>query len=219
DLGSARISLADSAGRALLAEPVTGGKTFQPAAGQGEPAWEVSQHFEAPEDEGLYGLGQHQDRWLDLRGRDLDLWQHNREIVVPTLVSSRGWGLLWDNPSHMRFGHPEDVVPVPAQSLMDATGKPGGLTAAYFADRDMREPLSASAAGLPDASALPPEIAAKIRAVRWTGSLVPGATGEYGLYSHRALNYVKLWLDDTLLIDYWSLFVRADEAVTVPLEA
>jgi alpha-D-xyloside xylohydrolase len=218
-LDSGQVSFEDAMGRGLLREPAGGGKSFRRVDLQGETTYEVSQAFETRDDEGLYGLGQHQDRLLDLRGRDLDLWQHNREIVIPTLVSSRGWGLLWDNPSHMRFGWPEDVVPVPARSLLDETGKPGGLTAAFFADRDMQEPLGAPAPGLPDASALPPEIAPKVRAVRWTGSLVPAASGEYGLYSHRALNYVKLWLDDSLLIDYWSLFVRADEAVRVPLEA
>ena len=123
-LDSGQVSFEDASGRPLLREPAAGGSVFRRVTTPGETTYEVSQAFETRDDEGLYGLGQHQDRWLDLRGRDLDLWQHNREIVVPTLVSSRGWGLLWDNPSHMRFGHPEDVVPVPAQSLMDATGKP-----------------------------------------------------------------------------------------------
>ena len=63
------------------------------------------------------------------------------------------------------------------------------------------------------------EIAEKVRGVLWTGSLVPGATGEHGLYSHWALNDVRLWLDAAQLVDYWSLFVRATEAVRLPLEA
>jgi len=119
----------------------------------------------------------------------------------------------------MRFGSPEDVVPVPGDSLLDDSGRPGGLTAAYFSDREMREPLGAPATGRPDAAALPAEIAPRVRGARWTGYLLPAATGEHALYSHRALNDVRLWLDDALLINYWSLFVRADEAARVPLAA
>jgi alpha-D-xyloside xylohydrolase len=218
-LASGQVSFEDGSGRPRLREAAGGGKTFRQVTAHGETTYEVGQAFETMEDEGLYGLGQHQDRLLDLRGHDIDLWQRNREIVVPVLVSSRGWGLLWDNPSHMRFGTPGDVVPVPSASLLDDSGQPGGLTAAYFADREMREPLGLPTPGLPAASALPPDIAAKVKGVRWSGSLVPGVTGEYGLYSHWALNDVRLWLDDALLVNYWSLFVRATEAVRVPLEA
>src|SRR5439155_486125 len=118
----------------------------------------------------------------------------------------------WDNPSHMRFGFPEDVVPVPPPNLLDEAGRGGALTATYFADREMREPLGPAGRGYPSAASLPADVAAKVRAARWTGALLPEATGEYGLYSHRALNDVRLWLDNSLLINYWSLFVRADEA-------
>jgi alpha-D-xyloside xylohydrolase len=218
-LATGQVSFDDASGRPLLREAVSGGKTFRQVTAHGETTYEAGQAFETAPDEGLYGLGQHQDRLLDLRGRDIDLWQRNREIVVPFLVSSRGYGLLWDNPSHMRFGTPDDVVPIPAANLFDQAGKPGGLSVTYFADREMREPLPPSSTGLPSADALPPDIAARVKAVRWRGSLAADATGEYALYSHWALNYVRLWLDDELLIDYWSLFVRATEAVRVPLEA
>lgn len=83
----------------------------------------------------------------------------------------------------------------------------------------MKDPLGSPGKSRPAASALPKEIAEKVRGVRWTGHLVPQATGEHGLYSHWALNDVRLWLEDAQLVDYWSLFVRATEAVRVPLEA
>jgi alpha-D-xyloside xylohydrolase len=212
------VAFATASGQPLLAERPAG-RSFRAVTAHGESTLAVRQEWAVPEGQSLYGLGQHQDRLLDLRGHDVDLWQRNREIVVPVLVSSGGWGLLWDNPSHMRFGSPEDVVPVPAEHLRGEDGRAGGLTAAYFADREMKEPLGAPAPGFPAASALPKEIAGKVRAVRWTGHLVPPATGEYGLSSHWALNDVKLWLDDVLLVDYWSLFVRATEVVRVSLEA
>lgn len=93
-LASGQVSFHDAAGRPLLREAIGGGKTFRQITAHGETTYEVGQAFETSEDEGLYGLGQHQDRLLDVRGHDLDLWQRNREIVVPVLVSSRGWGLL-----------------------------------------------------------------------------------------------------------------------------
>ena len=37
---------------------------------------------------------------LDIKGIDLDLWQRNTFVVVPFLVSSRGYGVFWDNPSY-----------------------------------------------------------------------------------------------------------------------
>ncbi len=218
-LATGQVSFKDASGRDLLSERADGGKAFKQVTAHGETAYQVSQAFDTAADEGLYGLGQHQDRLLDMRGRDIDLWQRNREIVVPVLVSSRGWGLLWDNPSHMKFGTPEDVVPVPPARLIDEDGRPGGLTATYFSDRDMKVAIGVPQPGLPAASAIPAAIAPRVLGVRWTGRLMPDSSGEHALVSHRALNYVRLWLDDELLIDYWSLFVRADETVRVPLEA
>ena len=52
----------------------------------------------------LYGLGQHQQGLVDIKGTDLELRQYNSEIFIPLLVSSRGYGILWDNTSFTRFG-------------------------------------------------------------------------------------------------------------------
>ena len=46
-------------------------------------------------------------------------------------VSSRGYGLLWDNTSHTKCGDRREPVHVPAESLIDADGRPGGLTGTY----------------------------------------------------------------------------------------
>jgi len=34
---------------------------------------------------------------MDLKGRDIELLQHNIDKAIPYLVSSRGYGILWDN--------------------------------------------------------------------------------------------------------------------------
>lgn len=55
--------------------------------------------FEAYEDEHIYGLGQHQHGCLDQKGCVIELIQRNTEVSIPFLISSRGYGFLWNNPA------------------------------------------------------------------------------------------------------------------------
>ena len=104
----------------------------------------VQQQWNANPDESLYGLGENQLGLTDIKGYDLDLWQHNGTIVIPLLVSSRGYGLFWDNPSFTRFGDLRPFAAMPAENLMDADGKPGGLTASYFSDPQFKDSAHAA---------------------------------------------------------------------------
>jgi alpha-D-xyloside xylohydrolase len=224
DAATGRVTFEDEKDRVLLREAVGGGRTFTPVTRYGVPTMEVRQEFEPAQGESLYGLGQHQDRSLDIADRDLDLWQHNREVVIPFLVSTRGYGLLWDNPAETRFGHPEAIVSVPASAVVDDAGRPGALTAAFFGDRAFSQPLAAvppAASAGADAPAvhLPADLAPKCLSARWTGSIVVPRHGEYGLYAAHALGWVKLWVDGRLLVDYWSPFLPATDVARVRLEA
>lgn len=49
--------------------------------------------------EKLYGMGQYQQPFLDIKGCDLEMAQRNSQASVPFLLSSLGYGLLWNNPS------------------------------------------------------------------------------------------------------------------------
>ena len=49
--------------------------------------------------EKLYGMGQYQHGCLELKGMDLELAQRTSQASVPFLVSSRGYGLIWNNPA------------------------------------------------------------------------------------------------------------------------
>jgi alpha-D-xyloside xylohydrolase len=55
--------------------------------------------FEAYADEHIYGLGQHQHGRLDQKGCVIELIQRNTEVSIPFLLSSRGYGFLWNNPA------------------------------------------------------------------------------------------------------------------------
>ncbi len=49
--------------------------------------------------EKLFGMGQYQQPYLDLKGSDMELAHRNSQASVPFLLSSRGYGLLWNNPA------------------------------------------------------------------------------------------------------------------------
>lgn len=53
--------------------------------------------FCSPEDECLYGLGQFQDGYSNVRGLSRRLTQVNTQISMPMLLSSKGYGILWNN--------------------------------------------------------------------------------------------------------------------------
>jgi len=58
--------------------------------------------FDAHQGERFYGLGQHQHGLLDQKGAVIDLVQRNTEVSVPFLLSSRGYGFLWNMPGSGR---------------------------------------------------------------------------------------------------------------------
>ncbi len=116
NLTTGAISFLDASGQPILAEKA-GSRAITPAEVQGEQTFHVSQQWEPNADESLYGLGQLQFGTVDIKGYDLDLWQHNTCVVVPLLVSSRGYGVFWDNLSYTRFGDLRPFEPVPAEDL------------------------------------------------------------------------------------------------------
>ncbi len=55
--------------------------------------------FDPNPGEKLYGMGQYQQQDLNLKGCVLELAQRNSQISVPFLISSLGYGMLWNNPA------------------------------------------------------------------------------------------------------------------------
>ena len=66
---------------------------------RGSDRFELKMTFEADRNEHLYGMGQYQNDCLDLKGSELDLEQKNKQICIPFLLSSKGYGFIWNNPS------------------------------------------------------------------------------------------------------------------------
>lgn len=89
-------------GKPLLREAARGGsldlhaRRFKPIIG-GDHAVTVS--FESPVNERLYGMGEYQQNVMDLKGCTLELAHRNSQASVPFVVSSAGYGFLWNNPA------------------------------------------------------------------------------------------------------------------------
>jgi alpha-D-xyloside xylohydrolase len=73
------------------------GPRFFVANGNGH--YRLEQRFKAYEGEKLYGLGQHLHGRFDQKGLVIELVQRNAEVSVPFMVSSRGYGFLWNSPA------------------------------------------------------------------------------------------------------------------------
>lgn len=77
---------------------------------QGEATREARLEITSPQDEYLYGLGQFQDGYLNVRGLTRRLTQVNTQIAVPFLMSSKGYGILWNNYGLTDFNPAEGKV-------------------------------------------------------------------------------------------------------------
>ena len=62
-------------------------------------SWKATVRFEAYDDEKLFGMGQYQDSHLDKKGGSWELSQKNSQASVPFVISTRGYGFLWNNPA------------------------------------------------------------------------------------------------------------------------
>ncbi len=212
DLVSGTVSFFDASGKPILLEKT---RTLTPAEVQGEQTFHVRQEWEPNGDESLYGLGQRQIGVLDIKGYDLDLWQHNTHVVVPFLVSSRGYGVLWDNLSFTRFGDLHEFVPIPADCLVDVSNQPGGLTASTFA--------AANPDALSDQHATSDISFVSSNRTRvwhrWEGELIPPVTGDYQLKTY-SNGRIKMWLDDKVVISHWRQgWLTENDQIKVRLEA
>lgn len=70
-------------------------------------SWKYRVQFDFTSADNLYGLGSHMEDYLNLRGKKMYLCQHNLKAVVPVLVSSSGFGLLFDAGCSMLFDDTE----------------------------------------------------------------------------------------------------------------
>ena len=94
DQNGKAVSIADNTGNVVFNAT---GHELKAAQVQGEATREATLTLDSPSDEYLYGLGQFQDGYLNVKGLTRRLTQVNTQISVPFLMSSKGYGILWNN--------------------------------------------------------------------------------------------------------------------------
>jgi alpha-D-xyloside xylohydrolase len=107
DTGTVRFLTAD--GQTVLSEQPNHGRIL---AGAGVQPWrdEIRQEFMLSPGEAIYGLGQHQEGFLDVRDIPIRLLQANTNIAVPFLLSTKGYGLLWNNAALTDFNPTDETI-------------------------------------------------------------------------------------------------------------
>ena len=99
-----------AAGLPVLSEQPNGGRTITPVNVDGTQTHEIRQDFLLSPDEALYGLGQHQEGFFNLRDIPVRLLQANTNIAIPFLVSTKGYGLLWNNAALTDFNPATEAI-------------------------------------------------------------------------------------------------------------
>jgi alpha-D-xyloside xylohydrolase len=109
DVKLGKISYYTLAGVQLLREKESGA-TFTDFDDAGSKTYTINQLFSLDKDESIYGLGQQQRGKLSLRNARINMVQGNTDDYVPFLVSTKGYGLFWDNYSPTVFEDKPEVT-------------------------------------------------------------------------------------------------------------
>jgi alpha-D-xyloside xylohydrolase len=202
------ISFYNADGIPILREKDGSGKIISDANVMGEKTYQIQQIFRSPVNEAFYGLGQHQNDIMNYKSHNVDLWQYNTVAVVPFLVSSKNYGILWDNNSRTKFGDVRDYQPLSSLTLYDNEENQGGLTAEYFRTTDFQNPLTSRTESviahesLAEQGGFPDGFDSGRGSVRWSGYI---QSDESGVHTFRFLSshYAKVWLNGKLVVDSW----------------
>lgn len=72
--------------------------------------YKLTMRFVSNPDEKIYGMGQYQQPFLNLKGADLELAHRNSQASVPFMLSSLGYGFLWNNPAVGRVNFGKNIT-------------------------------------------------------------------------------------------------------------
>jgi alpha-D-xyloside xylohydrolase len=100
DLSRGLLAFTTLDGKNLLHEGRSIPRTYTPETLNGEQTYHIVDRFSLDATEAIYGLGQHQSGLFNYRGATVELAQNNTDIAIPLLLSTNGYGILWNSASY-----------------------------------------------------------------------------------------------------------------------
>jgi alpha-D-xyloside xylohydrolase len=121
------LAYSDKSGKIFLSEKANA-KSLKPSTILGEPCFIAEQGFESPQDEYLFGLGQFQDGFYNLKNATRKLIQVNTQIAIPFLVSNKGYGLMWNQYGLTYFNPTHQEIPLVKNSKSESEKQEAEVT-------------------------------------------------------------------------------------------
>lgn len=205
-LSSGKITFTDQNNKILTYER---SNSFSPInLENGQSAYTIRQDFNSSESEAIYGLGQHQQGVVNYKNKNVLLEQLNTEVSIPFWVSSKNYGILWDNNSLSEYGDGRSYKSLSTLTLYDKDGETVGLTATYRNKIDTskiyvtKKDTSIHYPYLNEQDKFPKEFPLQEGMVDWEGYLKANESGKYTFLIKYA-GYIKIWIAGKLLFDRW----------------
>jgi alpha-D-xyloside xylohydrolase len=210
DLKSGAVTFKDREGKKILGEKRPLGRSFRPVVFDGKRYFNCTETFQTTADDAWYGLGQHQDGLMNYRGQQVSFFQNNTEVAIPFLVSSKNYGILWDNYSLTKVGDVKPFHQLSDLQLFSKKGEEGWLTASYSNNKSKPEDITLERAEstinmeyVNDSKiVLPPAFNAATGMITWEGSLASYISGLHQ-FKFTFGGSLKVWLDGKLVLDHW----------------
>jgi alpha-D-xyloside xylohydrolase len=98
-LDHGNLTFATRDGRNFLREGGSVPRTYTPVTFNGQQTFHITDRFSPDQNEAIYGLGQHQSGLFNYRGATVELGQNNTDIAIPMMVSTNGYGIMWNSAS------------------------------------------------------------------------------------------------------------------------
>ncbi len=206
---TAAVAFLDKDGRELLSERAAENRRFEPFRCGGVDTLNGRLVFNMDDDDPLYGMGQHQDGYMNRRHVPTRLVQHNTRISMPVVVSPAGYGLFFNHMTQM------DLNEGSSEPLTDLKIINVDASVLESTEEDMASHKAAERFKTTDYKP----------AVTGSATFTPAVSGVHGFYIQHADPFKKrqrplrIWVDGEEILHYINFWNESAMGGAAALEA